>query len=90
MLIEQITKFDLTGQRPFVTGILETGYFQDKTKISKANLRVNYLMLKMLQKAIFWKEMYLASPGQGQVTKFITKIQDFKRVLYSTWSKEIF
>ena len=55
------------------TYIPKTGYLHDKTKISKANLRVNYLMLKMLQKTI-----YLASPDLGQVTKFIPKIQNFK------------
>ena len=47
-----------------------------KQKSSKANLRVLYLMLKMLQKA-----MYLDFPDLGQVTKFNPKMQDFKRVL---------
>ena len=32
--------------------------------------------------------MYLDSPDYGQITKFNPKMQDFKRVLYLTWSKE--
>ena len=47
-----------------------------KQKSSKANLRVHYLMLKLLQKV-----MYLDFPDSGQVTKFNPKMQDFKRVL---------
>ena len=50
--------------------------FMTKQKSEKANLRVDYLMLKMLQKA-----MYLDFPDLGQVTKFNPKMQDFKRVL---------
>ena len=46
-----------------------------KQKSSKANLQVHYLMLKMLQRA-----MYLDFPDLGQVTKFNPKMQDFKRV----------
>ena len=47
-----------------------------KQKSSNANFRVNDLMPKMLQKA-----MFLDSPDLGQVTKFNPKMQDFKRVL---------
>ena len=47
-----------------------------KQKSSKASLRVNDLMLKMLQKAI-----YLDFPDQEKVIKFNPKMQDFKRVL---------
>ena len=32
--------------------------------------------------------MYLASPNLGQITKFNPKLQNFKRVLDLTWSKE--
>ena len=56
--------------------IPKSGYFHDKTKIFKAKLHVNDLMLKMLQKA-----MYLDCNVPGQVTKFNLKMQDFKRVL---------
>ena len=51
MLIEQNIKFELKGAwAPGRTCTPKTGYFQDKTKISKANLRVNYyLLLKLLQ-----------------------------------------
>ena len=47
-----------------------------KQKSSKANLRVRYLMRKMLQEA-----MYLDFPDLGHVTKFNIIMQDFKRVL---------
>ena len=74
MLLEQIIKFEsrVAGR----TCIPKTGYFPDNTKIAPANLRVNYLWLKMLQKA-----MYLASPDLGQVTKFNPNVQNFTRVL---------
>ena len=54
----------------------KTSYFHDKTKSSKANLRVHYLILKMLRKA-----MYFDFLDFGQVTKLNPEIQDFKRVL---------
>ena len=47
-----------------------------KQKSFKANLRVHYLMLKMLQKA-----MYLDLPDLGQVAKLNPKMQAFKRIL---------
>ena len=50
--------------------------FMIKQKSSKANFRLHYLMLKMLQKA-----MYLDFPDLGQVTKFNPKMQDFERAL---------
>ena len=50
--------------------------FRAKQKSSKANLRVQYLMLKMLQKA-----MYFDFPVLGRVTKFNPKMRDFKCVL---------
>ena len=50
MLIEEIIQFESKGfWAPGCTYIPKTDYFQDKRKISQANLRVNYLMLKMLQ-----------------------------------------
>ena len=50
MLIEQIIEFELRGPGPpGRTWIPKTGYFHDKTKISTANIRVNYyLLLKIL------------------------------------------
>ena len=48
MLIEQVTEFEVRGPRPpGCTCTPITGYFYDKTKIFKANHRVDYyLMLK--------------------------------------------
>ena len=65
-----------------VHAFLKLVIFMTKQKSSKANLRVYYLILKMLQKA-----MYLDFPDLGQVTKFNPKMQDFKRVLELTRSK---
>ena len=49
MLIEQIIKFKLRGQGPLnLTFTPTTGYFHVKTKISKENLRVDYLLQKYL------------------------------------------
>ena len=40
MLIEQVIEFELSGRRPpGRTCTFTTGYFYDKTKISKENLR---------------------------------------------------
>ena len=61
MLIEQIIEVELRVLGLQVVHIPKTGYFRDKTKICKANLQVNDLMLKMLQKA-----MYLDSPDQAK------------------------
>ena len=78
MLIEQIIEVELR-----VLGFLDvhipiTGYFHDKTKIFKANLRVNDLMLKMLQKA-----MYLDSPDQAKSPNLTPKC-DILNVFW-TW-----
>ena len=78
MLVEQIIELESRVSRALVVHIFLKFkncfcfFFHDKTKISMANLRVNYLMLKMLLKL-----MYLASPDLGQVTKFNPKMQDF-------------
>ena len=46
MLIEQITELQLRGPGPpDQTCTPITGYFHDKTKISKENLRVDYYLL---------------------------------------------
>ena len=77
MLIVQIIEFELRVPGPLVIHIfLKLVIFMTKQKSSKANLRVHYLMLKMLQKTI-----YLDFPDSGQVTKFNPEMQDFKRVL---------
>ena len=77
MLIEQIIEFESRMPGPLVVHVfLKLVIFMTIQKSSKANLRVHYLMLKMLQKA-----MYLDFPGFGQVTKFNPKMQDFKHVL---------
>ena len=84
MLIEQIIEFESKVPGPLVVHIfLKLVIFITKQKFSKANLRVLDLMLKMLHKA-----MYLDFPDLGQVTKFKPKMQDFKRVLDLTRSKE--
>ena len=78
MLIEQtIIELESRVSGPLVVHIfLKLVIFMTKQKSSKANLRVHYLMLKMLQKA-----MYLDFSDLGQVTKFNPNMQDFKRVL---------
>ena len=47
-----------------------------KRKSFKGNLRVHYLMLEMLQRA-----MCLDFPDLGQVIKLNPNVQDFKRAL---------
>ena len=62
MLIEQIIEFESKVPGPLVVHIfLKLVIFMTKQKSSKANLRVRYLMLKMLQKA-----MYLDFPDLGK------------------------
>ena len=83
MLIEQIIEFESMVPGPLVVHVfLKLVIFMTKQKSTKANLRVYYLILKMLQKA-----MYLDFPDLGQVTKFNCKMQDFKCVLELTRSK---
>ena len=77
MLVEQIIEVEPRVPGPLVVHVfLKLVIFMTKQKSSKANLRVHYLKLKMLHKA-----MYLDIPDLGQVTKFKLKMQDFKRVL---------
>ena len=46
MLIEQIVELQLIGPGPLgLTCTFITGYFHDKTKISKENLRVGFHLL---------------------------------------------
>ena len=76
MLIEQIIEFESRVPGPQVVHILQKlVIFITKQKSSKENLRVQYLMLKMMQKA-----MYLDFSDLDQVTKFNPKMHDFKGV----------
>ena len=61
MLIEQIIEVESRVLGLLVVHTPKTAYFHDKQKSSKANLRVNDLVLQMLQKA-----MYLDSPDQAR------------------------
>ena len=80
MLIEQIIEFESRVPGPLVVNIfLKLVISMTKQKSSKANLRVHYFMLKMLQKASILISLTWA--------KLNPKMQDFKRVLDFTWSK---
>ena len=65
MLIEIIVELQLRGPGPpGLTCTSITGYFHDKTKISKENLRVGFsFTAKMLRKT-----MHLTSPYLDQIT----------------------
>ena len=61
MLIEKIIEFESRVPGPLVVHVfLKLVIFMTKQKSSKANLRVYYFILKMLQKA-----MYLDFPDLG-------------------------
>ena len=54
MLVEQIIEFESKVPGPLVVHrFLKLVTFMTKQKSSTANLRVHYLMLKMLQKAMY-------------------------------------
>ena len=71
MLIEQIIEVESNVPRLLVVCI-PLVIFMTKQKSSKANLRVNDLVLKMLQKA-----MYLYSPGQAKSQNLTIKCEIF-------------
>ena len=79
MIIEQIIEFELMGIRPRGrTCTHTTGYFYDKTKNSKKYLRVDYCFLLKYSRG----PCTLLSPIWAKpLTKFNSKMQDFKRVL---------
>ena len=80
MLIEQIIELQLRSSGPpGRTYIPTTGYFHDKTKTSKENLRVDYyLLLKSARdNALYFP---LTGPNHLQL-KFNFKMHDVKRVL---------
>ena len=77
MFIEQTIKFEFRGLVPLSRVCTPaTGYFDGKTKISKENLRVDYyLLLKYCS-----RQSTLLSPTRVKLlTKFYTKMQDFKK-----------
>ena len=78
MLIGQIIQFGLRGAGPpSRTCTSTTGYFYDKTIISKKNLEQDYyLLLKYCT-----RQRTLFSPTWAKsLTKFNPKMQDFKPV----------
>ena len=79
MLIKQFIEFE--SRKTWIRGRMcasTTGYFHDKTKISMADLRVNYFLLsKYCRRQCTLLPLYL-----GLITEnFNPKPQDFKRVL---------
>ena len=82
MLIKQIIKFELRMPRPLVVHIfLKLAIFMTKQKSPRQNHRLKYhFMLNILQKAIYRASLTWAK----SLTKFNSKMQNFKRVLYLT------
>ena len=80
MLIEQIVELQL--RRPGPSGLTYTsitGYFHDKTKIFKENLRVGFhLLLKCCTRQCTLLPLFGANHVQLNIN---TKMQDIKRVL---------
>ena len=64
MLIERIIELQLRVWAPWRTGTPITGYFHDKTKIPKENLRVDYYSLLQMQP----ETMHLTSSYMDQIT----------------------
>ena len=76
MFIEQTIKFEFRGLVPRSRVCTPaTGYFYDKTKLSKENLRVDYyLLLKYCS-----RQCTLLSPNRAKLlTNFNIEMQDFK------------
>ena len=61
MFVEQTIELELRSPgTPGGTYNPKPGYFYDKTKISKANIRVNcYLLQKIMQKAMYLASLHL-------------------------------
>ena len=78
MLIILIIKFELRGPwPPGRTCTSTTVYFNDKTKISKENFRVDYdLLLKYCTRQC----TLLSLPGQNQLLNLTPKCQIFRGV----------
>ena len=77
MVIEQIIEVESRVLGLQVVHILKLVIFMTKQKSSKANFRVNDLMLNMLQKA-----MYLDSPDQAKSQTYTQKC----KILDVFWS----
>ena len=78
MFIEQSIEFEFKFNNIFTRSCIPTtGYFYEKTKISKENFRVDYyLLLKYCT-----RQCTLISPTWAEsLTKFNPKLQDFKHV----------
>ena len=71
MLIEQIIEVESRVPGFMIVHIPKTVIFMTKQNSSKANLRVNDLMLKMLQKA-----MYLDYPDQAKSQNLTPKCKN--------------
>ena len=80
MLIEQIVELQWRRHGPpGLTCTSITGYFHDKTKIFKENLRVGF---HLLLKCCTRNAPYFPLPGANRAQlNFCTKMQDVKRVL---------
>ena len=78
MLIEQINEFKLSGPGPSGRKCT-TGYFYDKTKISKENLQVDYnLLLKYCTRQCILLSSTLA--------KSLTKVNPKYKILNVFWA----
>ena len=80
MLIEQIVELQVRGSGPpGLTCTFISGYFHDKTKISKENLRVGF---HLLLKCCTRQRTLLPLPGPNHIQlNSNTKMQNVMRVL---------
>ena len=79
MFIKQTIEFEFRGLVPLGRICTPaTGYFYDKTKISKENLCVDYYLEYLLLKYCSRQYTLLAPTRAKSLTKFNTKMQDFK------------
>ena len=69
MLIEQINELEFRRPVPGRTCTPITAYFNDKTKISKKNLRVDYYLVYLLLKYCRRQCALLTSSYLGQITQ---------------------
>ena len=82
MLIEQIIEFDQRGHGPLGRICTSTtGYFHDMRKQKSLRNFIEWIIL-LFEAKILQETMYLTYPTWAKsLTKFNTKMQDFKRVL---------
>ena len=83
MLIEQIIELQLKGPGPpSLTCTSITGYFHDKTKISRENLRVGFHLLLKCNNVARDNAVYFPLSGPNHVQlNFNSKMQDVKQFL---------